>query len=601
MTTETVPELFTWSYAQPKIQELLGDFSPTQNRVRLNREERHKDVSIKNLRRSKMLKANQFMLVVRIIDSNILREIPAYLNYLVNSPRIAVFRDVENPNANTTTIEAEFSRGLTYPSWEIPFIKAVDGSLTHGWDFCEVQFDPSKPCHVNVEHVGTDNLVFHKDTVDIQEQEFILRRYFVTAQKLELFVTKYGFSQEQVETVKTRLKESRQTTIKVYKKYCKYDGVVYVSWACPDLCSDWLKAPEPLFLGRTQQAINEFGLPTEQPIPETAYPVFFLPYSETEQLRIVEHVGRVFKDRHKQEAMSANLSQFINSCQNASELYMSLKATTEKSPGSLESIEISSGKIPPIPIEFYHPDFPDPVMLNLAQYLEVMNSQEVGQVNYAVQNRKDTRKTAAELMLAKEESVKLSSTQLIVFSTFLRDIFSFCWMIIQNRASQGKFKFLSLPPSPEALVASELQGQAGGVTNNNEVILRDYDVRAAGDVDVVRRLELIALYEKYWPIVGPTAAGPVFLARLLSLAFGQEGTIYSTIISQGDPANLLAKLSNMVTAILPEIAPQLTPEVLAQVNQLLMETNNYVSARSSGGVGEQSSGDSQPAEQQTIS
>ena len=47
-------------------------------------------------------------------------------------------------------------------------------------------------------------------------------------------------------------------------------------------------------------------------------------------------------------------------------------------------------------------------MLSSQQYLEVSNSQEVGQPNYAVQNRKDSRKTATEVQAAKEENIHIT-------------------------------------------------------------------------------------------------------------------------------------------------------------------------------------------------
>lgn len=592
-----VPDLFIWSSAKQKLDKLISDYKVVQKTISANRKERHKDFSIRALRDQKKLAQNQFLLAVRVIDTNILRELPAYINYTINSNRIAIFKNKARPFDNVTDIENEFTAGITYPSWEVPFIKCFDGALTHGWDFMEVCLDTSKPLHLNFEHCGTDNILFPTDTVDLQEQEFVLRRYYPTVVKLKSFIKKYGFDPVQVDTLIKYLEQSKRTTIAIYKKYCKYEDVVYVSWFCPDKCSDWLKAPAPLYMGRdelmpqapppqVEDPAGFLGLPLEgiEPppppprIPETAYPLFVLPYTETEQIRLIDHKGRVFKDRHKQEAMSANLSQFINGCQQASELNSCLKAPTDMTASKLEQVPLGPGKICPLPLEFFQAEYPQPVMLALSQYLDALNSQETGQVNYAVNNRKDTRKTAEELKQAKEESVKISTTQLVVLSTFLRDIFTYSWNIVQNRALQGLIPFLIDPDT----------GQ-----NNLPKIAQNYEIRAAGDVDVVKKQELLTTYEKYWPITStlPQVAIP-YLSRMLSLAFGSEGDMYVKLLGGGDPLALIQGLTQMLSALAEITADGMTPEQQSAIAELLMQAQMYVANTAGGGGANGESGNS---------
>jgi len=158
--------------AKLRIDRLIADFNDEIQRTQRNREDRFKELNIDELKQKGILKENQFMIPVRVIDSNIRREQPAFINYIKQSRRILVFKDIGDPGIPTGRLEEEFSRGMTYSGWDIPHFKEVDGSQTHGWDAIEVVFDVSKPLHVALEHIGrqlaemrTGSLTF--DTRDI--------------------------------------------------------------------------------------------------------------------------------------------------------------------------------------------------------------------------------------------------------------------------------------------------------------------------------------------------------------------------------------------------------------------------------------------------
>jgi len=533
-----------------RLERLITEFSPVQSRAASNRMERFKDINIKMLRDKQELKADQYLLPVRVIESNIRREQPAYINYLKQSRRLLIFKDIIEPLRVTTRLEDEFSRGMTYSGWETAQFKCIDGSETHGWDAIEVVFDEKKPLHVALEHIGNDRLIFPVDAINIQDCEIVLKMVTVTSRQLKSLVKDFGFSPAEVLKLLDKQTESKkEATITIYKKFCKYDNTVYVSWFSLQ-CDDWLKPPDKLYLGRNQLETTFTNVPSGQvnpmtmepvmmqqpqqswvPVNESMYPIFILPYNETEMTRIVSHKGRVFLDKPKQEAKTANLSQFLNGCQRGSTLFPSLRAGYEKTAKEVQSIKLGDSMIPPVPIEYYSPPYPDAVMLSLQQYLDTYDSQEAGQINFAAMNRKDSRKTATEISAAKEESSQLNSVQLTLFSTFVRELYTFAWEIVKSRAAQNKIVFLVNQETGE---------------NDVETVNRLYDIRAAGDVDVVKRSELIQQYKEFWPIIANTPLANIFLSRLIRLVFPDEGDMYAEILSQDDPRILLTQMAEVL-------------------------------------------------------
>lgn len=571
------PELFEddfadYQKAKLRIDRLIADFQNEISKTQRNREERFKELDIPSLKEKGILKENQFMIPVRVIDSNIRREQPAFRNYMTQSRRLMIFKDIIDPGMPTGRLEEEYTRGMQYSGWDIPYFKEVDGSQTHGWDSVEVVFDISKPLHVAIEHIGHDRLIFPLDAIDIQNCELVIRHYSVSPQQLRVFARDFGFSAQQIKTVLDKaLQDKKEKCVEVYKCFWKKEGVVYYAWYGRD-CSDWMKAPAELYLGISsvqqmpvvdpvtgQNAVDPTtGTPMteekEVDEPVALYPIFILPYYATEQARIIDHKGRVFLDKHKQEAQTANLSQFLNGCQLASGIYPSLAGETFKNASSIQSIQIKEYEIPPVPVSYTQFNYPDAVMLSLQQYMDTANSQEVGQVNYAVQNRKDSRKTATEVASAEGETSMLKSVQTSLYSSHIRDVNTLSWRIVQSQAMAGKITFLADPVSGE---------------NQVEIISRQYDLRAAGDVDVIKRQELIMQYKEFWPIIQSTPAAMTFLARLLELVFTDEGQKYADIIEAGDPRAVLLQLTQILEATLtPDEVAGIPPEqrmVLMQV------------------------------------
>jgi len=540
-----------YASAKLRIDRLISDFSPQIDKCRQNREQRFKDLDIKMLREKGILKEHQYMIPIRTIDANIRREQPSFINYLRQSRRLVIFKDTADAEFIPNKIEEEFSRGMNYSGWEVPHFKAIDGSQTHGWDAVEVVFDVTKPFHVALEHIGNDRLIFPLDAIDIQACELIARCYSVTARQLKQFVLKFGFDETEITTLIDKNNQTKkENSVSIYKCYWKKDNVVYVAWY-HNTATTWLKMPETLYLGRKQMVMVPTPTPMPDPlnpgqiftqmvnvetwedIPEDTYPIFILPYYETEQNRIFDHKGRVFLDKHKQEALTANISQFLNGCQLASSIFVSLKSEALRQ-SEIQNIKIKEGVVSPIPLEYHSPMYPDAVMLKLQQYLDVYNSQEVGQLNAAVQNRQDSRKTATEISAAQQENSSLSSVQVTLYSTFIREVYTFVWQITQSQALQDKITFL-------------FDEEVG--TNDKVTIQKSFDLKAAGDVDVIKRQELIQQYQVFWPVIMNTPAATAFLARMLKLAFPDEGDRYATLIEQGDPRAIIMALVQIIDSV----------------------------------------------------
>ena len=561
---------FEWEYVKPRIDKLVGQWSGEITATENRRKERYIDVDVDKLRNEGKLAPDETFIPVRVIDTNIMREEPAYSAYLTQSRRLAIFEDKMDIGADTEKVAIEFTRGVKYKGWFRAFHRVGDGARMHGWDFMEVSFDPSKPHHVAYEHVGHDNLFFDRDIEEFQESEFVIRRRQATGSRLEKLVSEFGFDNAQVNIILRRdqaTPKSFDERYNIYRLYFKYQGIVYVAWFCKDHgVTNWLKAPEPLKLGIYEQQMVDGELdpltglpaPTVQMVESNVdeYPIFPLVYKESEEPELTKKVGRCFLDGDWQEAQTALVSSYVNGCSRASHT-MAAPETPDETESQLRQLDIplESGVILSKPMKFFHQDYPDPSMLGGLQYLGSVNSASAGQVDFAASNRKDSRKSATELVQAQEEADTLKSTPITNYSDHIRCVFSFAWRIVQSQALQNKIPFIADP--------------ASGI-NNMELIARDYEVKPAGDIDVVERKEKIVQMMQDWPVISTTALAPKFLSDLMKLKYPDVGDQYSAILEAGDPmkATIAALATTLAGALQPEEYSALAPQQQMQLQQL---------------------------------
>lgn len=597
-----------YNIAKVAFNRVVTSWSEEVEQTKRRRLLRDVEIDVKELHAQGKLDKDETIIPVRVIDGNIQREQPPYINYLKNSRRLAIFTCLSNPEVITSKLELDFTQGMSYTGWEIPHYKCLDGTQTHGWDAVEVVFDSSKPLKVGIEHIGHDMLLFPLQGNNIQDSSEVLRAYDVTVLKLKSYVDDFGFDDIQVGKITSKVKDTDKQfdNIRIYKRFKKFNNQVYVSWFCLEHgTDDWLKAPAPLYLGIKHKEMQSVptgqvdlaGQPitTQQEIwvdtPITLYPVFILPYRETEKPKIKDHKGRCFYDENKQEAQTAVQSSFVNGIVRASQVYGSeeMEDGTGSSLDDKSTIRIIPNRIFKKPIRFWHTDYPDPMVLKALQYFDVSNSQEMNQPNFAALNREDSRKTAKEIGAAQQEKMKLDSVQLTLLSTHIRSVYSFAWLIVQSQALQGKIKFLLIKiqqPSIDPLTqqpAIDTNTQQPIMTdvwvNDEKTIAEEFDVRAAGDVDVVQKDEKIQQMQADWPVISTTVLSTKFLADMLRLKYPDTGDQYAKILeeqgSQFESMKTMVKsMSGILAAMIkdhPEVMQEIPPDQQAVVQQMIQQ------------------------------
>ena len=230
---------------------------------------------------------------------------------------------------------------------------------------------------------------------------------------------------------------------------------------------------------------------------------------------------------------------------------------------------------------------PDATVLQALQFFGSLNANQTGQLDYAVINRKDARKTAEEMKVASQESDDLKSVSLSFYSEHLREIYAFVWKIVQSQAKQDLIKFCLT--KQEITIQDPLgqqipTGQFQWV-NNLELISQTFDIRPAGDTDVVQRERKVQQMKQDWPVIQNTALAVRFLSDLMRLQYPDVGADYAKILEAGDPLKaLVLQLATILAgALQPEEYAALAPQeqqqlamVQQQVQQLTGQAINFV-------------------------
>ncbi len=518
-SSEDYKELFEFEKAKICINDMIDAWSNECELSIQRRKERYIELDVEKMRQKGELAEDETFIPDRVIDVNISREHPEYLAFLKQSNRLAIFECKSNPDFDTQNIEIEFTKGLTYRGWYRQFTRLIDGSALHGDDAIEVVFDETKPFHVAFEHVGHDRLFYNRKVSDIQDSEIVIRKYEVTLLRLRGFKEK-GFDDSQIDSILDNNRSKRKTNeIEIlYKIYFKYNNCVYIAWYSRNTnINNWLKPPEKLKLG-----IAEYSQQGWIDKEIDVYPIFLNIYRDDEQQPITGHKGRGFLDGPQQEAHTAIITGFVNGLLRASNVYAS-PATDDGESADIKQLDIQlmHGGIYSKPLNFFHTDYPDPLVLSSMQFLSTLNAQQTGKTSYAVSNRKDARKTAKELGIAEKEEQQIESVGLSNFSEFLRGVFEFTWRMVQSQALQGKIKFLLkqqdvMIPDPMGQIIPS--GEVEWV-NDIESVSEEYEIRAAGDVDYVERNYKLTQMKQDWPVFQQTPLKDRFLEDLVQLSY----------------------------------------------------------------------------------
>ena len=377
----------------------------------------------------------------------------------------------------------------------------------------------------------------------MQEAELLGRSYFFSRTKLVALANdpNTGFQLDQVMKIvegepisglSDAVIDSKDKSLyKIDKVMFRVKGIVHVAWTCESRCDNWLCLPRPLFIGRrapysqeeTQQLVMQAAqtgkpldqniLATGQKAYETDYPYVIFPYLVSENDTIGQLKGRVYLDQDTQEAATSLMSSFCTAHRRAAGMYFS-KDTDDPNADLImqKNVYFEQGCLIPSKVKQFQLTAPDADVMQAIQSVISANQNETSQVNFAAQNRKDSRKTATEISAASQSQQNLSTVQVVLFSSALRQVYQLMFDIMQSRIVAGLIKD----------VTPELKALYGRV----------YTIKPAGDVDVIERQQLVQAMMTAWPVMQTTAAAPLFLADMLMKMFPEQGPRYIQAIQQ---------------------------------------------------------------------
>lgn len=532
------------------LNEALEDL---QNKSLASRKLRYAEVDIEAEREEGRLQPDELYVPQHLIDTNIRREQSAYIQYLTQSPRAVICEDELDLGVDMSLLEKDLSKKLRYPAWQLQMFGNVDGFQANGYSIMEVVYDKTKPGHVAHEHVEYGDFSFLSDTRDLQQVEMTMRAYYFTKTRLVEMkgvpdpetgeIPESKFDPDQV----TKLIESDPTVTntqsandtdtqnrslyRIKKAMFRINGIVHVAWCAPDVCDNWLRKPRPLFIGRVEMPQQPpispmMGMlaklkgaimppaqpPQPQPVYETEFPYNLSPYLISENDTISQLKGRVYLDQDQQEAITSLISSAVTGFRRSSGLYFSKDTSDPNDDVAMQkNIFLRSGSLINSKITSFQLAAPDTGIFGAINMLVTANQQETSQVNFAVNNRKDSRKTAKEISVAEQQAQTLSTVQVVLFSLSLQTLYTKMTSVIVSRVKCG---LIQVPQ------------------NVRPFYDRDFVLKPSGDTDVIEKQQLIQAMMQTWPVVQQTGCATVFLTDMLEMLFPLNAPKYIQAIQQ---------------------------------------------------------------------
>jgi hypothetical protein len=549
---------------------------------------RRLEVSVSAMQQQGKLEADETYIPVRIIDRNVKSRMPSRLAYLKSANRLAIFEpqlsfEALDIQPNTARLESEFWRVLTYDNWETSYIASSDGAEFVGWNWLEILYTPTETYegHCAIFQVGRENLIFDVGIDDIQKSKVVVKRIPITLVTLAEYAKVFAFKpqfvaklMEQVNLVDAdsgpgtaSYDNADQAAIYIFRAFWKEGGVVKTAFYADNL-EDWLNEPHDFYNGIDKEVENPPTIPqgslvpvvtkTWQKEPAREYPFVPVLRAITEDLRIAQTQGSVSADYGIQEAACAVFSALVNMGNRSAQTMWSPAGDNYDKTGSPKqlSMKLERGQIWDRPMTAFSSPAPDSTLPNIIQALEQCNAQNNQQIAWAVNNRKDSRKTATEVGEAARTQSEVNSSETFMFSMCLRQAWSMAWPIIQSQALQGLIVFCPLPDG----------------TNDMELIRRSYKLKAAGDTDYVEKQKTIINMQQDMPMMMPTPAGPAFMTHYLRLRYPSEADTYIKALDAGQQQQEEQKNALLKTAITDPHTGELEAEFKpyeAQIAQML--------------------------------
>ena len=545
---------------QNKIKDVVAVMDDLSEKLLISRRLRYPEIEIESEKEQGKLAPDEIYIPRHIIDTNIRKEQAPYIQYVTQSPRAIILQDVQNPTNLVAELEHDATQKLRFNRWQRSMYSLIDGMQQNGYGVMELTQDLKQQGEIAHETVQMGDFGYMQDTQDIQESEIVMRAHYFTKTRLNELISDeaYGFSAEEVASVTSKEPKNSSTPAttvettdpkdrslyRVMKCMFRVKGVVQVAWCENSRCKDWLRKPKSLSLGRRrlltqqeiqvkvqglmatippdtmpsteiQQSIQKYmnpAIPPSMEDTEKQYPFFIAPYLISENDTISEHKGRAWLDQNAQESASSLLSSFLTAHRRASGLYFSKEVQDPNDDVLLQkNVYFKTGCLINSNVKQFQLQAPEASMVGAINQIETTNQSETSQVAFAVNNRQDSRKTATETNAAVGQQATLSTVQVVLFATFLKDLYGTAFTIIQSRIVSGL-----ITVSPELL----------------QMYKGTYVVKPSGDTDVIERQQMVQQMMQAWPVMQNTPANVAFLSDLLSRMFPETSQKYIAIFQQ---------------------------------------------------------------------
>jgi len=292
-----------------------------------------------------------------------------------------------------------------------------------------------------------------------------------------------------------------------------------------------------------------------KPVHLTYYPIAVKRAEIKENRKHDEAEGRAVEDYHKQEAATTLMTAAVNGCTQAANTMWSPDGANldGMAPAQLQ-YKIKNNAIWKTPMRAFTAPWPDPMIFKGIESVIQQNAMETNQVAWAVNNRKDSRKTATEIEAAQQQQGMLTGTSALVFSIFLRDVLTMTWPIVQSAAKKGTIKFLIEVSDP---------------VEKEAILSKQYEVKPAGDIDFVEKQQRIANIQQDLPLFQGQPIGQEMLKEYIRLRYPEKYDAWSKVLTQGNDAQLIQGLAQALQAtVTDEATGQLKPEFQPEAQSL---------------------------------
>lgn len=494
------------------------------------------------------------------------RKFPDVYQFLSQPPRVAVFEPIEQPQTDVSSIEKWFTQLYRYNGWKAPLTRCIDGALLHGHAAVEFEYDAATPGNFRFNNIAFADLIFQQDALDLESCEYIAVRKRLSHVQLDELKTLPGANAQEIDKL-YKSSNDRTKIQEVFRVYCKHDKLVYSFWY-GKACTNFLTRPAPLYVGEVelreapaQPSIDPMsGMPMMIPQPpsleyvvEDRYPLDLLAPFTTEEDAIESSLGQAHWTRPAQKAMTSVMSSIVTRTVQAAGLYAAVDASNVPPGTQPNAIKpIQRNHIYDVPIKFTSPDGVDASAVGVLQYIDSAQADENGQTAFAVNNRKDSRRTAEELQQADQQQQLNKSILIDSVAEWLLSTITRAWRVAKSRALAREQTSYPVPAdiTPELLNAT-------------------YQLQPAGYSDLIERANLLANLEKYYPIAVQAGIGPSYSARLMKIVFPRENFANEIQTAQQALQVLAAAGAFIQATTTPEEIATLSPEQQQQYTQLL--------------------------------